>query len=90
MTDHPQETTASDVLPAPSIEALQASTQNWSLDSDSKLLSFLNEFGKKLVARTHDVEKAVDKLAHESKCTEARVHNCFNEFHMLSNTQFIE
>ena len=36
------------------------------------------------------MEKKVDDLVSETKTTHSRVHNVFNEFLMLSNTQFIE
>ena len=39
---------------------------------------------------THEIKKQVDGLIRETKATDCRLHNVFNDFLMLSNTQFIE
>ena len=43
-----------------------------------------------MIAKTSDLEKQVDGLVNEAKSTDSRVHNVFNDFLMLANTQFIE
>ena len=43
-----------------------------------------------MIAKTSDLEKQVDGLVSEAKSTDSRVHNVFNDFLMLANTQFIE
>uniref|UniRef100_A0A8C5QL69 WASH complex subunit 2C n=1 Tax=Leptobrachium leishanense TaxID=445787 RepID=A0A8C5QL69_9ANUR len=73
-----------------SLEEIRRSSQNWSLGADAGLLNFLREFSQQIVSRTHDIEKQLDGLVRETKATDCRLHNIFNDFLMLSNTQFIE
>ncbi|NWJ04902.1 WAC2A protein, partial [Crypturellus undulatus] len=54
------------------------------------LLRFLQEFSQQTISRTHEIKKQVDGLINETKATDCRLHNVFNDFLMLSNTQFIE
>ncbi|XP_008945960.1 PREDICTED: WASH complex subunit FAM21-like, partial [Merops nubicus] len=54
------------------------------------LLRFLQEFSQQTISRTHEIKKQVDGLISETKATDCRLHNVFNDFLMLSNTQFIE
>ncbi|XP_066881270.1 WASH complex subunit 2A-like isoform X20 [Kogia breviceps] len=54
------------------------------------LLQFLQEFSQQTISRTHEIKKQVDGLIRETKATDCRLHNIFNDFLMLSNTQFIE
>ena len=62
----------------------------FSFSLSSQLLLFLQEFSQKMIAKTSDLEKQVDGLVNEAKSTDSRVHNVFNDFLMLANTQFIE
>lgn len=55
-----------------------------------QLLHFLQEFSQQTISRTHEIKKQVDALISETKATDCRLHNVFNDFLMLSNTQFIE
>lgn len=55
-----------------------------------QLLRFLQEFSQQTISRTHEIKKQVDGLISETKATDCRLHNVFNDFLMLSNTQFIE
>lgn len=55
-----------------------------------QLLHFLQEFSQQTISRTHEIKKQVDGLINETKATDCRLHNVFNDFLMLSNTQFIE
>lgn len=73
-----------------SLEEIGKSSQNWSLAADAGLLNFLQEFSHQTISRTHEIEKQLDGLVREAKTTECRLHNIFNDFLMLSNTQFIE
>lgn len=43
-----------------------------------------------ILSRTSALEKMVDSLNTETKATGTRMHNVFDEFLMLSNSQFIE
>ncbi|XP_056386382.1 WASH complex subunit 2C isoform X2 [Hyla sarda] len=72
------------------LEEIGRSSQNWSLAADAGLLNFLQEFSHQTIARTHEIEKQLDGLVREAKTSECRLHNIFNDFLMLSNTQFIE
>ncbi|KAH0624398.1 hypothetical protein JD844_031807 [Phrynosoma platyrhinos] len=73
-----------------SLEELRAGSQGWSLAADAGLLHFLQEFSQQTISRTHEIKKQLDRLIHETKSTDCRLHNVFNGFLMLSNTQFIE
>ncbi|KAM5323578.1 WASH complex subunit 2C isoform 3-T3 [Glossophaga mutica] len=73
-----------------SVEEIRRSSQSWSLAADAGLLQFLQEFSQHTISRTHEIKKQVDGLIRETKATDCRLHNVFNDFLMLSNTQFIE
>ncbi|KAM6067424.1 WASH complex subunit 2A-like isoform 2-T2 [Chlamydotis macqueenii] len=73
-----------------SLEEIRKGSQSWSLASDAGLLHFLQEFSQQTITRTHEIKKQVDGLISETKATDCRLHNVFNDFLMLSNTQFIE
>ncbi|XP_037996293.1 WASH complex subunit 2C isoform X4 [Motacilla alba alba] len=73
-----------------SLDEIRKSSQSWSLASDAGLLRFLQEFSQQTISRTHEIKKQVDGLISETKATDCRLHNVFNDFLMLSNTQFIE
>ncbi|XP_059707488.1 WASH complex subunit 2-like isoform X2 [Haemorhous mexicanus] len=73
-----------------SLDEIRKSSQSWSLASDAGLLHFLQEFSQQTISRTHEIKKQVDGLINETKATDCRLHNVFNDFLMLSNTQFIE
>ncbi|XP_054221840.1 WASH complex subunit 2A isoform X14 [Homo sapiens] len=73
-----------------SMEEIRRSSQSWSLAADAGLLQFLQEFSQQTISRTHEIKKQVDGLIRETKATDCRLHNVFNDFLMLSNTQFIE
>ncbi|XP_037256808.1 WASH complex subunit 2A-like isoform X1 [Falco rusticolus] len=73
-----------------SLEEIRKGSQSWSLASDAGLLRFLQEFSQQTISRTHEIKKQVDGLISETKATDCRLHNVFNDFLMLSNTQFIE
>nr|XP_020015700.1 WASH complex subunit FAM21A-like isoform X3 [Castor canadensis] len=70
-----------------SVEEIRRSSQSWSLAADA---GFLQEFSQQTISRTHEIKKQVDGLIRETKATDCRLHNVFNDFLMLSNTQFIE
>lgn len=72
------------------MEEIRRSSQSWSLAADAGLLQFLQEFSQQTISRTHEIKKQVDGLIRETKATDCRLHNVFNDFLMLSNTQFIE
>ncbi|KAK2098307.1 WASH complex subunit 2C [Saguinus oedipus] len=59
-------------------------------ETSQYLLQFLQEFSQQTISRTHEIKKQVDGLIRETKATDCRLHNVFNDFLMLSNTQFIE
>ncbi|XP_035392767.1 WASH complex subunit 2A isoform X3 [Cygnus atratus] len=73
-----------------SLEEIRKGSQSWSLASDAGLLRFLQEFSQQTISRTHEIKKQVDGLISETKAADCRLHNVFNDFLMLSNTQFIE
>jgi len=69
---------------------LRQETQSWTLASDSGLLKYLAEVSTNLIKRTKELEGNVYALATEAKSVNVKLHNTFNQFLMLSNTQFIE
>ncbi|KAJ6661704.1 hypothetical protein lerEdw1_013226 [Lerista edwardsae] len=73
-----------------SLEEIRGGSQGWSLAADAGLLHFLQEFSQQTISKTHEIKKQLDRLIHETKSTDCRLHNVFNGFLMLSNTQFIE
>ncbi|XP_048361944.1 WASH complex subunit 2-like isoform X1 [Sphaerodactylus townsendi] len=72
------------------LEEVRGESQAWSLAADAGLLRFLQEFSQQTISRTHEIKKQMDGLVQETKNTDCRLHNVFNGFLMLSNTQFIE
>ncbi|XP_039593907.1 WASH complex subunit 2 isoform X2 [Polypterus senegalus] len=73
-----------------SLEEMRKSNSNWSLAADSGLLLFLQDFSQKMLSKTHEIEKQLDGLICDTKATDCCLHSVFNDFLMLSNTQFIE
>ncbi|XP_070607357.1 WASH complex subunit 2-like isoform X2 [Erythrolamprus reginae] len=73
-----------------SLEEIRSGSQTWSLAADAGLLQFLQEFSQQTISRTHEIKKQMDRLIHETKSIDCRLHNVFNGFFMLSNMQFIE
>ena len=55
-----------------------------------QLLLYLKKFSSNIISRTTELEKQVDALATETKGTDTRMNNVFNDFLMLSNIQFVE
>ncbi|CAB4030694.1 Hypothetical predicted protein, partial [Paramuricea clavata] len=73
-----------------SVDEMRKGATNWSLASDAGLLLYMQEFSQNMLSQTHSMEQKVDGLVDETKGISAKVHNTFNNFLMLSNTQFIE
>ncbi|XP_016417452.1 WASH complex subunit FAM21-like isoform X2 [Sinocyclocheilus rhinocerous] len=72
------------------LEEMQKSGTNWSLAADSGLFLFLQDFSQRMLSKTHEIEKQLDGLIQDTKATDSCLHTVFNDFLMLSNTQFIE
>ncbi|XP_066548868.1 WASH complex subunit 2 isoform X2 [Amia ocellicauda] len=73
-----------------SLEEMRKTSANWSLAADSGLLLFLQDFSQRMLSKTHEIEKQLDGLIRDTKATDSCLHTVFNDFLMLSNTQFIE
>ena len=43
-----------------------------------------------MLSRMDQVQKQVDELVYDTNASGIRLYNTFNEFIMLSNTQFVE
>lgn len=71
-------------------DEMKKSAEQWNLSSDVGMLLHLQEFSQKLLKRTHEIQEQVDSLNHDTKLTNIRLHNVFNGFVMLANTQFVE
>ncbi|XP_056251880.1 LOW QUALITY PROTEIN: WASH complex subunit 2 [Seriola aureovittata] len=72
------------------LEEMRQSSANWSLAADSGLFLFLQDFSQRMLSKTHEIEKQLDSLIRDTKATDSCLHSVFNDFLMLSNTQFIE
>ncbi|XP_039995270.1 WASH complex subunit 2A isoform X2 [Xiphias gladius] len=72
------------------LQEMRQSSANWSLAADSGLFLFLQDFSQRMLSKTHDIEKQLDSLIRDTKATDSCLHSVFNDFLMLSNTQFIE
>ncbi|XP_070833544.1 WASH complex subunit 2C isoform X1 [Chaetodon trifascialis] len=72
------------------LEEMRQTSANWSLAADSGLFLFLQDFSQRMLSKTHDIEKQLDSLIRDTKATDSCLHSVFNDFLMLSNTQFIE
>uniref|UniRef100_A0A3P9Q2Q5 Uncharacterized protein n=1 Tax=Poecilia reticulata TaxID=8081 RepID=A0A3P9Q2Q5_POERE len=73
-----------------SLEEIRQQSANWSLAADSGLFLFLQDFSQRMLSKTHEIEKQLDSLIRDTKATDSHLHSVFNDFLMLSNTQFIE
>ncbi|XP_046852963.1 WASH complex subunit 2-like isoform X2 [Xenia sp. Carnegie-2017] len=73
-----------------SVAEMRKGATHWSLASDAGLLLYLQEFSQNMLSQTHRMEQKVDGLVYETKGISTKVNNTFNNFLMLSNTQFIE
>ncbi|KAM9395431.1 WASH complex subunit 2-like isoform 3-T3 [Salvelinus alpinus] len=72
------------------LEEMRQTSANWSLAADSGLFLFLQDFSQRMLSKTHAIEKQLDGLIRDTKATDCCMHTVFNDFLMLSNTQFIE
>eukprot|EP00727_Mastigamoeba_balamuthi_P007524 m51a1_g3392 hypothetical protein (1239) ;mRNA; r:515507-519512 len=72
------------------LEELRDNTRSWNLACDYGMLTYLQGFSTMLLGRTRALQSQIDGLGHQAKAASANVHNTFNQFLMLSNTQFIE
>ncbi|XP_054720305.1 WASH complex subunit 2-like isoform X2 [Uloborus diversus] len=72
------------------IDEIRKNSANWTLAGDVGLFNLLNEFSHNIISRTHEVENAVDSLVHQTKMASVKINNVINDFHMLSNLQFVE
>eukprot|EP00743_Colponemidia_sp_Colp-15_P005413 GILK01005818.1.p1 GENE.GILK01005818.1~~GILK01005818.1.p1 ORF type:complete len:751 (+),score=153.68 GILK01005818.1:48-2255(+) len=70
--------------------ALSEESLTWNLSSDNKLFDQLEAFSARIIQRTKELEKDVNDLIFQAGSTSVRLHNTFNEFLMLSSSQFIE
>ena len=64
--------------------------ENWSLESDIKLQSYLQGFSTRIGQKTKTLVDNVEHLSNDVGEADVRLRNTFNEFLMLGNTQFIE
>ncbi|KAK2824303.1 hypothetical protein Q5P01_021478 [Channa striata] len=69
---------------------MRQNSASWSLAADSGLFLYLQDFSQRMLSKTHEIEKQLDSLIRDTKATDSCLHSVFNDFLMLSNTQFIE
>eukprot|EP01137_Pigoraptor_chileana_P001190 Opistho-2@38453 len=73
-----------------SADEIKGNAGRWSLAGDAGMLLYLKDFSQRMTTRTHEIESQIDSFYWETEQTGARLYNIFNEFLLLSNTQFIE
>ncbi|CAL1295023.1 unnamed protein product [Larinioides sclopetarius] len=71
-------------------DEIRKNSANWTLAGDVGLYNLLTEISQNIISRTHEVENAVDSLVYRTKMANAKICNIINDFHMLSNLQFVE
>ena len=64
--------------------------ENWTLEADIKLQSYLAAFSTRLGQKTKTLVDNVEHLSNDVAQADVQLRNTFNEFLMLGNTQFIE
>lgn len=69
---------------------LSTEVNSWCLLSDNELQRYLRKFSTEIFIKTKKVQDSLEGLIQETSCAEVRLNNAFNQFLMLSNTQFIE
>nr|XP_032820529.1 WASH complex subunit 2A-like isoform X2 [Petromyzon marinus] len=69
---------------------MRGGSNSWSLASDASLLLYMQEFSQQLIARTHEMEREMERLLGQARGTDCRLRNTFNDFLSLAHTQFIE
>uniref|UniRef100_K3WFI5 FAM21/CAPZIP domain-containing protein n=1 Tax=Globisporangium ultimum (strain ATCC 200006 / CBS 805.95 / DAOM BR144) TaxID=431595 RepID=K3WFI5_GLOUD len=75
---------------AKTLADLAKEVSNWTLHSDRELHGFLKQYSSELFARTKHLEDTVRDIAMDADSASVRLMNTFNQFLMLSNSQFIE
>lgn len=55
-----------------------------------QLLSALQQFSTDVMTRTKNLQDDLDLLSSETRAASLKMHNTFNQFLRLSNSQFIE
>eukprot|EP00954_Amorphochlora_amoebiformis_P019898 1335505-Amorphochlora_amoeboformis.AAC.1 len=73
-----------------SLAGLQADIHAWSLSHDQKLLGELREFSQRIMTRTRELNDDLEELTFSSQQADLKLRNCFNQFLMLNQSQFIE
>ena len=67
-----------------------AARSEWDLDADEILLNQLNAISEHFMSRMTDTKAEVDKFCDEVNVSAVTLQSTFNEFVLLSQTQFIE
>lgn len=69
---------------------LKTEIDSWNLQSDVKLLEYLQAFSGSIADKTNALATKVEELTGESVEADVKLRNTLNEFLMLANNQFIE
>src|SRR5690606_28708071 len=72
------------------LDKMRKEVPDWSLASDSNLLKYITEWGERLKSKTFEVQKEVNNLSLLTSSIDIQLHNTFNSFLLLSNSQFVE
>lgn len=70
--------------------SLQNEVENWSLQSDVKLIEYLEKMSDSIKTKTLKLTESMENLDGDINVADVRLRNTFNEFFMLANSQFIE
>ena len=90
MDDNQSVVTTSERIDYSNIANLKRFDQRWTIDCDEGLLEYMKGFSGRLFTNMNTVRDSVDDLIFDTQSCEIKIRNAFNEFIMLSNTQFIE
>ena len=58
--------------------------------SFGRLLQYLQQLSNDIITKTRVVQNDMEDLGFEAQAADLKLHNCFNQLLMLSNSQFIE
>lgn len=72
------------------MDQLRSEVRSWTLASDKRLLTYLQSMSDNILAKTSALQNDLERLNYESKSTETRMNNSFNELLMLASSQFVE
>jgi hypothetical protein len=78
------------LIPLANKKTVRYSKKKKKTKQKKQLLNYLKDFSKNLIAKTQQLDKEVNSLVYETQSHHIKLHTAFNQFLMLSSSQFIE